>query len=255
VAVLLALGGPRTRLLSADEPDDPGSDLEVLRSCPQGSLPLSAGAHGCIPLPDQEQLALDAKRSAHARRTGQIRGDAFLSPREADEEIPRLPDRPESFERYQLPVDPVRNVSRPEQPTSREEARHGIRIRSDRGAPVTLVDLDSQSARPEVLLVGELHGVTVIVKHQVERDGTARSYLAVYGQLARPGPGIVSGHRLEPLAVIGYLTDEKDATPELYFEVRRQRAADQEPPPYLTQVVSNAISVATDPRNVLPLRK
>jgi hypothetical protein len=244
-------------VLIGDAAPESLAKLEEVKRCPQRSLPLSPGPLGCIQLPDEEELALDAKRSAHARRTGTASRDPLLGPRLGEEEqIPRLPERPEPFEQYQLPVDPARAVFHTEAPaTPSTQSRQGIRIRSERGAPVSLIDLEGQSARPEVLLVGQLHGITVIVRHRVERDKTARSYLAIYGQLARPGPGIVSDQKLDPLSVIGYLADGEDVTPELYFEIRRERSSEGTSSPYLSQLVSSAISVATDPRNVLPLRK
>ena len=70
-----------------------------------------------------------------------------------------------------------------------------------------------------------------------------------YGRLARPGPTIVNGAELGPLAVVGYLDEE---VPELYFEVRRE-SAPTDVAAHLSELVRPTVSTATDPRNVLPL--
>src|SRR5690606_6182315 len=129
----------------------------------------------------------------------------------------------------------------------------GVNIVTEPGAPVTLVDLEGETGRPEVVLVGQLYGITVVVRHRVssdEADG-AREYLVFYGNLARPGPSVTSGAILSPLSVIGFVTDDEGVEPAVYFEVRQQEEALAGPAQHLTELVSK--SIAVDARNVLPL--
>ena len=102
--------------------------------------------------------------------------------------------------------------------------------------------------------MGHLEGVTVVIRQQVQGPAGLRDYLVVYGHLGRPGPGIVNGARLGPMAVIGTLSDE-EADAQLYLEVRMERGAMDRPTEHLSQLVSDSVSVAVDPRNVLPHRK
>ena len=111
-----------------------------------------------------------------------------------------MPDRPEAFGDYQLPIDPVLAIGSPSD-NQPGETRLGIRIEGNADAPVTSVDLARQLGKPKVVLVGELYGVTVIVRHTVAVAGNkggeqpTRDYLMIYGNLAKPGPRIVSGGR------------------------------------------------------------
>jgi hypothetical protein len=251
VAVIAALGSsaprePRGAARAAAEGS--AAPLASANGCPERAVAIEGGA--CVWLPDEK----GTPQSARARRLG------LLPPEEPELEretqmVPRLPERSERFADYQLPVDPVIAVDAPVDPTERAR-KPGIRIESDPGAPVHLVDLEGQKGRPEVVLVGQLHGVTVLVRHQVEAPSGARNYLAVYGNLDRPGPHVVNGARLSPLAVIGYIEDEDEARgTHLYFEVRQELAPLGRPAEHLSQLVSPGASVPVDPRNVLPLRK
>jgi hypothetical protein len=194
-----------------------------------------------------------ATKSARARRLGLLPPEEPALEKET-QMVPRLPERPERFADYQLPVDPAITVGAPLDPG--ERAREpGIRIESDKGAPVQLVDLEHQKGRPEVVLVGKLHGITAIVRHHVEGPSGPRDYLVVYGHLDRPGPNVVNGAPLKPLAIVGYVGADPERGAHLYLEVRQELAPLSGPPEHLTQLVSPGVSVPVDPRNVLPLRK
>ena len=132
--------------------------------------------------------------------------------------------------------------------------RLGITIEAEPGAPVSLVDLEGHSGQPEVVLVGELMGVTVVVRQPVQGPAGPRHYLVIYGNLERPGPRIVNGARLGAMEVIGTLADGEEGA-HLYLEVRLERGALDRPAEHLSQLVSSGVSVAVDPRNVLPLRR
>ncbi|MBW2456604.1 MAG: hypothetical protein JRI68_18950 [Deltaproteobacteria bacterium] len=273
-AVLAALGGPTevTSLPKAPAPSPAGEPTAALAAplaersdtgCRRHSLPLgpvpgdpmAGGPQGrlrCVPLPAADRATTDARsrRIALAPPTEHV-----LRTRAPRELIPRLPDRPEPFADYQLPVDPALSVTTPAAAGPAEPGdRLGIIIEAEPSAPVTLVDLEGSTGRPEVVLVGQLEGVTVVVRQRVEGPAGPRDYLVIFGNLARPGPSIVNGASLGPMAVIGTVSDE-EADAQLYLEVRMERGTLDRPTEHLSQLVSSSVSVAVDPRNVLPLRK
>jgi hypothetical protein len=233
----------------------PAGSAIAATPCGKASLPLGDDKVGCVPLPSGEELPSGRQRSARARRLALAPdGAAFVQRYAEAERVPLLPDRPPKFADYQLPVDPVLYVTTPVDETA-DKDRPGIEIDTEPSAPVTLVDLENQLDRPNVVLDGQLHGITVIVRHQVAHPSGKRDYLAVYGNLSRPGPNIVNGAPLSPLSVIGYVGEQDSDEAYLYFEVRQQRGELHRPAEHLSQLVSNGISVPVDPRNVLPLRK
>ena len=229
-------------------------------SCKRRSLPLGprsgelerGGRPFCLPLPPAER----ARAGARSRRLAVAPpSETFLRTHAPRELIPRLPDRPEPFADYQLPVDPALSVTTPAAAGAAQPGdRLGITIEAEAGAPVTLVDLEGHTGQPEVVLVGQLMGVTVVIRHPVQGPAGPRDYLVIYGNLDRPGPRIVNGARLGPMEVIGYVGDD-DLGAHLYLEVRLERGALNRPAEHLSQLVSTGVSVAVDPRNVLPLRQ
>jgi len=261
VAVLSALGAPAMQPSSAlgsgasPAPSSSAGEARTQRACPERSLSLrdGTGKLQCVPLPEEEDPR--AGRGARGRRLAQTAlGDAprhFETSAVADH-VPRLPDRPEDWRSYQLPVDPLVRVYAPEESFD-GRPRHGIELAGEAGAAVTLVDLVGQVGDAEVVLVGELYGVTVAVRHRVEGPAGERTYLVIYGRLARPGPSVVNGADLGPLSVIGYLHDEEE--PTVYVEVRERQAEPRQPAAHLHQLVDSGLTVAIDPRNVFPLAK
>jgi hypothetical protein len=260
-AIIAAMGRPTEVSSPAPEPraapvsqGAPELAERRLAGCPERSLPLGLplGLPLCVPLPPVNRVTTSARTRRLAIAPP---SETFLRTRGPREIIPRLPDRPEPFADYQLPVDPVLSVTTPAATTmAQPEDRLGITIEAEAGAPVNLVELEGHSGQPEVVLVGQLHGVTVVVRQPVEGPSGPRNYLVVYGNLDRPGPRIVNGARLGTMEVIGYL-GEDDAGAQLYLEVRLERTALDRPAEHLTQLVSSGVSVAVDPRNVLPLRR
>jgi hypothetical protein len=182
---------------------------------------------------------------------------AMLRRQTPHELVPRLPDRPAAFQSYQLPVDPVFAVDPPMlAPDDGEPPMLGIEIVTDAQSVVTLVDLEGQRGQAEVVLVGELYGVTVVVRHHVMIGDREREYLVFYGNLDRPGPSIVNGARLGPMAVIGYVPEApSDDDAYLYLEVRQPREGAAAQPEHLSQLARDSHAVAVDPRNVLPIAK
>jgi len=205
-----------------------------------------------VPLPAAQAATQGARhrRLSHAPPT-----EAFIRTHPADELVPRLPSRPPSFTDYQLPVDPVLAASISGPGTSPAVAGGaGLSLETDPESVVTLVDLEGQIEPPVVVLVGELYGVTVAVAHRTRQQGRERDYLVFYGRLDRPGPEVVSGAKLTPMAIVGY-TARGAATSQLYLEVREQVAVGSSQAAHLSELVRADKSVAVDPRNVLPVRR
>jgi hypothetical protein len=210
-------------------------------ACRGKALPLGGG---CVVLP-----ASGADRAARERKLGAM-GPGAVTPRFGTEAgmVKRLPERPEAWRDYQLPVDPVHDVVAAGGGDTGEGT--GFEIATDGDAPVTLVELEGQTGEAEVVLVGELRGVTVVTRHRVEAPGGERRYLVIQGHLERPGPKVTTGARLGPMAVVGFVpTDE----PRLYLEVRLEH--EERTPATLSELERDPSNVPVDPRNVLPVRR
>ncbi len=184
---------------------------------------------------------------------------ARLRLRPEREMIARLPDRPEQFSRYQLPVDPVLAVLHPTDDVQAGSLggppQLGIRIETGQGSPVTLVELEGQEGSADVLLVGQLHGITVVTRHSIRGPKGIQDHLVLYGQLGRPGPRITTGATLSPHSVIGFVgAGRDDDTPQLVLEIRRVIRPLEATPKHLSELLNPARTVAVDPRNLLPLR-
>ncbi len=269
-----ANGAPSSTAASAMAPSTsaPLDAASTAKPCPARQLPAAeppARQGGCVAVPAAtaplrssrlDRLAAEQSRMAPLHLGGHEGG------------IPRLPDRPERYEAYELPVQGAGLVS-PASPMDlagdelerwlRGEGRSppgptGIRIESSPNAAVTLVDLERQQGDAEVLLAGELYGVTVAVRHRVDTGAGVRDYIALYGQLSRPGPDLTPGAMLGRGAVIGFVGDRNGSdSPHLYFELRQLRLATRAAGvsgKTLSEIVRPAVSLPCDPRNVLPLR-
>lgn len=252
VAILSALAPPpaqqRATLREGDVVETAVDEPGALLRCPPRSAPVedASGKARCVEIPEDPR-----GRGARARRLAAMPPTIeHLRTTSPNDFVPRLPDRPEDYEAYLLPVAPLLRVYAPEPPSAYDEQpKHGIYLASDADSPVTLADLEGQEGDAEVLLVGELYGVTVVVRQRAKVGVSVRDYLVFYGELARPGPGVVSGAKLGPAAVIGYLPAGDDVA--LYYEVREQQAELSRPAEHLSQLARSSLSVAVDPRNVL----
>lgn len=251
-AILSALGPPPVRPATVvREGDavgaDPGEPGAALR-CPPRAAPVddASGRARCVELPEDPR-----GQSARARRLAQRPPTLeHLRTASPNDFVPRLPDRPEDYAAYLLPVDPLLRTYAPEPPSAYDEQpRHGAYFAGAPGGVVALADLEDQTGDAEVVLVGELYGVTVVVRQRAEVGGRERDYLVFYGELARPGPGVISGAKLGPAAVVGYLPEGDDAA--VYYEVRQQQAEMSRPAEHLSQLARSSLAVAIDPRNVL----
>jgi hypothetical protein len=241
VAVLSA-ADPWVPTVTAAAPAAPGAAAvePTAVACRGRALPLEGG---CVALPEG-----GADRAARERRLGSLALAA--APRFGTEAtmVKRLPDRPEAWSEYQLPVDPVRDVTAAT--GDAEVEAPGFDVRTDGGAAVTLVDLEGQSGEAEVVLVGELRGVTVVTRHRVEAAGGERRYLVFHGHLERPGPKVTSGSKLGPMAVVGFVSADE---PYLHLEVRQEH--EERPAATLSELTRHPSNVPVDPRNVLPFKR
>jgi len=229
-------------------------------SCPRRTLP-DGGV--CVPVPDMNGggEALAEQRAQHHDRDGHLR---------IYDQIPRRPERPADYRKYQLPVPPLPQQSfvtsgydldLPDDEQRRgaemKAVGHGgIDLAQKRGTPVALVALEHQVGDADVLFVGKLFGNSVVTHHTVREQSTLRDYLVIHGHLEKPASGLARGATLPAGAIVGYVGDSgSPGVVHLHVEVRRARegvALNALAPGELTH---NSKTVACDPRNVLPLSR
>ena len=154
-----------------------------------------------------------------------------------------------------MPVDPFLTV---QEPDDQQEApltgptRRVVRIGCDDESPVSLVEVEGQTGGAVVVAVGQLDGITVVTRHRTETPSGPRDYLLIHGNLSRPGPSVVNGARLGPMAVVGFVG--RDPTSDdafLSLETRQLRPDAAEQADHLSDWLR--VSLACDPRNVLAL--
>ena len=118
------------------------------------------------------------------------------------EQIPRRPDRPESYRAYSYPLADAPVVSgydldRPdaEQRRGRMKAvgHGGVDLVAEMGHPSRSIRLEHQIGDAEVLYVGSLYGETVVTRHVVREAGSDRDYLLLFGHLDRAADGVRRG--------------------------------------------------------------
>lgn len=235
-----------------------GGASERAALCPAGTLP-DGGV--CVPVLDVTAggEALAEQRAAHHDRQGRLR---------VYDQIPRRPERPADYRRYQLPVPALPQQSFVtsgydlDQPD--EEQRRGAEMKAvghggvdlaqKRGTPVLLVPLEHQVGDADVLFVGKLFGNSVVTHHAVREGGTLRDYLVIHGHLEKPASGLARGASLPAGGVVGFVGDSgSPGVVHLHLEVRRAREGISLSALAPGELAHNAKTVACDPRNVLPL--
>jgi murein DD-endopeptidase MepM/ murein hydrolase activator NlpD len=248
---------------SVDEPeapaaDSPAGEAEPLSSqCPPGTLP-DRGV--CIPVPTGPvgHDALVAEPNAHRDRRGVW---------QTYEQIPRRPERPKSYRRYRLPIEPLPgpafsgyDLDLPDAEQRRgagfKAVGHGgLDILQKRGTEVRLVALEHQVGDAEVVHVGSLFGTTVITRHAVREGGALREYIVLYGHLEGTAPGIRRGSNAREGTLLGFVGDSgSPGAVHLHLEVRRVRDGVDALKLVPGLLIQTSKSVVCDPRNVLPLR-
>ncbi|HXK19996.1 MAG TPA: M23 family metallopeptidase [Polyangiaceae bacterium] len=227
-------------------------------ACPPDTLP-DGGV--CVPVPDITLggEALAEQRAAHHDRDGRLR---------VYDQIPRRPERPADYRKYQLPVPALPQqsfvTSGYDLDLPDEEQRRGAEMKAvghggidlaqKRGTQVALVALEHQVGDADVLLVGKLFGNSVVTHHAVREGNALRDYLVIYGHLEKPASGLTRGATLPAGAIVGYVGDSgSPGVVHLHVEVRRAREGVVLSALGPGELAHNSKTVACDPRNVLPL--
>ena len=227
-------------------------------ACPLDTLP-DGGV--CVPVPDSTLggEALAEQRAAHHDRSGRLR---------VYDQIPRRPERPADYRKYQLPVPALPQQSfvtsgydldLPDDEQRRgaemKAVGHGgIDLAQKRGTPVTLVALEHQVGDADVLFVGKLFGNSVVTHHVVREANELRDYLVIYGHLEKPASGLARGAMVPAGGIVGYVGDSgSPGVVHLHVEARRAREGVSLSSLAPGELAHNSKTVACDPRNVLPL--
>lgn len=214
-----------------------------LRAVPEGDT--------CVPLPARH-MPVGPAEAARTPITAKDDAQTVF--------LPRRPERAADYATYLLPIaaDPVRVLAEGAGQERAPGERLGVDLASPRGERVLLAALEGQEDDARVVFVGEDAGVTVATLHKVHDGDATRAFLVIYGHLDRPGPGIVAGMRVHPGEVVAFTGDTgSKGVEQLYFEVRQVRdgALPRLLPDETTvpkaRLADDALSIATDPRNVL----
>jgi murein DD-endopeptidase MepM/ murein hydrolase activator NlpD len=255
--LLLGSGRPLVRARTAAPvgsatPDDPGKIAGD--ACPEGTLPQGPL---CVHLWKEEDTPAAAAQRAVHRERGAWR---------AYDQIPKLPERPASYQAYSWPVaytsissgyDLGEPDERQRRLKNRPETGHGgLDLMADRNAPVSVVALTGQEGPARVLYAGALFGTTVVTSHVVRAVGKEYTYLVLYGHLESATPGAAVGENVAVGTVLGLVGDSgSPGIVHLHLEVRRLReGVDLARVPAGNAFISDTVSVVCDPRNVIPLR-
>jgi hypothetical protein len=235
-------------------------------ACPAGTLP---DGEICVHLPGADDVdgAEDALATENAHRERSGRWTVY-------EQIPRLPDRPASYDAYVYPVPPGLpgghsvvsgyDLDRADDSQRRGRTLHavghgGVDLPDPRGTPAKLVPLEHQVGDADVLYVGRLFGTTVVTRHTLREGGRLRDYVLLFGHLDAPGPGLVAGRPIREGELVGFVGDT--GSPELihlHLEARRVREGLDIATRVRTRgggaILEGDATVVCDPRNVLPLK-
>jgi hypothetical protein len=170
---------------------------------------------GCVPVP------------ALARATATDARDLIV----------RQPERPESLARYAPLLGSV-------QPRLEGSA---LAYDGARGQTVRLVALEGQAGGAEIRFAGDLDGGTVITLHVVGEGDRARRYLVLHTGLDAIAPTLLAGARPAEGERLG------TAGASFRMEFRQLRASADLERIAPKKLATSAVSVTTDPRNVLRL--
>lgn len=256
--VVRASGTPKNEPRSTFEARRDAEVPSAAIACPRGAIP-DDGA--CVHVEEEGDDAPIA-RGSHRERSG--RWTIY-------DQIPRLPERPADYDAYRYPVPPGLSGGRSvlsgydlDKPDDAQ--RRGKRIRAvghggvdlpqTKGTPVTMLRLEHQEGDADVLYAGPLFGTSVVTHHVLREGGELRDYMLLFGHLDGFPPAIHAGAVVREGDVVGFVGDT--GSPELvhlHLEARRLRdgvAWRERGGPAL---VTDAVSIVCDPRNVLPLRR
>jgi hypothetical protein len=180
------------------------------------------------------------------------------------EDIPRRPERPESYASYRYPVPnglvaSGYDLEKPDEMQRRGKmsavGHGGVDLMEKKGTPITMLPLEHQLGDAQVIFVGHLFGETVVTRHTLREGGRKRDYVLIFGHLEEPAEGVHRGSRLRAGDLVGYVGDTD--SPEfvhLHLEARRLRDGIDAWRVGGWNINAREISVVSDPRNVLPLK-
>lgn len=226
--------------------------------CPAGTLPDNGI---CVHLEDEGAADAPAMRGAHRERSG--RWTLY-------DQIPRRPERPSDYDAYRYPIPPGLSGGHyvlsgydldkpdPEQRRGRKiraVGHGGVDLPQSKGTPIHMLRLDHQEGDADVVYSGGLFGTTVVTHHVLREGGELRHYILLFGHLDGFPPNVKPGTVLKNDDVVGFVGDT--GSPELvhlHLEARRVREGVDLRAHAGPELVSDAISIVCDPRNVLPLR-
>ena len=226
--------------------------------CPPDTIP-----DGDVCVHVEEEAAADAPvaRGAHRERSG--RWSVY-------DQIPRRPERPADYDAYRYPIPPGLANGRsvlsgydldlpdPDQRRGRRiraVGHGGVDLPQRKGTPIRAIPLDHQEGDATVLYVGDLFGRSVVTRHVLREAGGLRTYVLIFGHLDAPAPGLARGAPVREGDVVGFVGDT--GSPELvhlHLEARRLRDGVDLDAHAGPDVVSDAVTIVCDPRNVLLLR-
>jgi len=243
LAAASALAGT-TAVPTKVQPPEAASAGDDLMKMPCGAREIPEG-EACIPVP-----------AASASRDDD---DETSMPDEAPARLPRRPDRPAKVYDLLLPIAGEPPLLGVPGATLDGDDRSILRLGAPQGTPAHAITLEGQQAPFEILGVERLPGRGLVVGALATIGATKKSdgegFLVLFGSLDGAGPGLERGGRLTDGSVVGFAGDSAArGEPCLRFEVRRLRPGTDAHVTPLAKLVTNAETVATDARNVLPAR-
>jgi hypothetical protein len=185
------------------------------------------------------------------------------------DQIGRRWDRPVDYEAYRYPVARYAgwgsvasgyDLDLPDEKQRRGKMKAvghgGVDLPQEKGAPIHLLALSHQQGNAEVLFAGKLWGNTVLTRHTLREGKKQRHYVLVWAHLDEAAPGVVRGRVLREGELLGFVgdTDSPDFV-HLHLEARRLREWIDPKKVQPWDLFAREVSVVTDPRNVLPLKK
>ena len=169
------------------------------------------------------------------------------------------PDPPERLRRVRAAPLGEPGQARPIEPTqgdAKARASDGIELTAARGAKVSLVAIEGQEGDAEVVFVGDHAGTTVVTAHAVHDGDRMRTVLLAFGRLDHAAPGVAVHTRLPAGSPVGVVGDGGTVgAPRLYLEARELKDGVDLATVDVRRLFDPSVSLPTDPRNVLAVRR
>jgi hypothetical protein len=190
------------------------------------------------------------------------------------DQIPRRPDRPADYSRYEFPVKAITGGVLAPMPVGTGScaaadcgglagpvtgtdpvAGGGVDIETSGGEQVRMIALENQSGAGTVAFTGEFVGPSVVIRQRVRESGQDRDYFVVYGRLAGIAQGIEPGQHIEPGALLGLAGGRSPiGSTTMHLQIRRVRQSISPDDVLREQVLDPSATIAEDVRNALRLR-